>query len=689
MAIELNDNIEVLAPKPSDPRNLTETNELYASVAAANLAIPITRRCLRLPVNLVDGEYWYRDGIEDTDLILKTDDTKAPINNPTFTGNVVVPDATSENEAVNLGQMNGKEDKTNKDINNGYCGLDSGGKVPLANLPTTLLKYIGVWNASTNTPTLTNPDTTKIGNVYNVSVAGTQFGIDFKLGDWLIYNDSGIPEKSDNSDDVVSVNGQTGVVTITKSDVGLGNVDNTSDANKPISTATQTALNNKLDVTGYLTIVSSSTPVTLTASSPRFIIVTGTSAQTINLPDVSTLSFGYEFQIINNNTINVVTVNSSGGNIIGTTLHSGMYCNFLCTSTTGTTASSWQQVYSGGALRTGTGKLTYNLNPIFTTPSYALNATFTAGTNAQGQGLITTDVVVATTTPNNPSGITLPITEQPNPIEPSSRHITVINKGTNPIYIYPQVGNSIDNLGVNQPYLLAVNGVMVFRSASSTQWYSQNTKDLNENNIYLSHDFITLNGTDFVTPSFVNSGTLEVSALNLTVNNIGILRLTSSTTANSGVAIRGQSTPIILKGNEVFAEIINPLAFTNTTHRAGLHNSTSSSEPSNGVYFEYNGSGAIALRAANGGARNTATTITTLSLNTWYKLRITVNATATSILGEVFNSSGVLIASQTVTTNIPTTARLLNICSITTNSGTTATALIDVDYISFKTTLTR
>ena len=140
------------------------------------------------------------------------------------------------------------ENVANKDTNNGYCGLDSGGKVPIANLPTTLLKYIGVWSASTNTPTLTNPDTTKIGNVYNVSVAGTQFGIDFKLGDWLIYNASGVPEKSDNSDDVVSVNGQTGVVTITKSDVGLSNVDNTSDANKPISTAQQTALNLKANI---------------------------------------------------------------------------------------------------------------------------------------------------------------------------------------------------------------------------------------------------------------------------------------------------------------------------------------------------------------------------------------------------------------------------------------------------------
>lgn len=34
---------------------------------------------------------------------------------------------------------------------------------------------------------------------------------------------------------------------VTKAQVGLGNVDNTSDANKPISTATQTALNSKVD----------------------------------------------------------------------------------------------------------------------------------------------------------------------------------------------------------------------------------------------------------------------------------------------------------------------------------------------------------------------------------------------------------------------------------------------------------
>jgi hypothetical protein len=50
---------------------------------------------------------------------------------------------------------------------------------------------------------------------------------------------------------VQSVNGEIGVVVIDKNDVGLGNVDNTSDLNKPVSSATQSALDLKVDkVTG-------------------------------------------------------------------------------------------------------------------------------------------------------------------------------------------------------------------------------------------------------------------------------------------------------------------------------------------------------------------------------------------------------------------------------------------------------
>ena len=49
---------------------------------------------------------------------------------------------------------------------------------------------------------------------------------------------------------VFSVNTKTGDVTLTKSDFNLGAVDNTSDLNKPVSTATQNVINN-LSKKGY------------------------------------------------------------------------------------------------------------------------------------------------------------------------------------------------------------------------------------------------------------------------------------------------------------------------------------------------------------------------------------------------------------------------------------------------------
>lgn len=52
---------------------------------------------------------------------------------------------------------------------------------------------------------------------------------------------------------VTSVAGKTGVVTLTKTDVGLANVDNTADASKPVSTDMQTALDTKADKTAVYT----------------------------------------------------------------------------------------------------------------------------------------------------------------------------------------------------------------------------------------------------------------------------------------------------------------------------------------------------------------------------------------------------------------------------------------------------
>jgi len=59
---------------------------------------------------------------------------------------------------------------------------------------------------------------------------------------------------------------RTGQVNITKANIGLGNVDNTSDANKPISSATQTALNKKVDNTVTVNGHALSANVTVTKS---------------------------------------------------------------------------------------------------------------------------------------------------------------------------------------------------------------------------------------------------------------------------------------------------------------------------------------------------------------------------------------------------------------------------------------
>lgn len=58
---------------------------------------------------------------------------------------------------------------------------------------------------------------------------------------------------------VTSVAGKTGVISLVKGDVGLGNVDNTSDANKPVSTAQAAAFALKADKT-YVDAQVSSIP---------------------------------------------------------------------------------------------------------------------------------------------------------------------------------------------------------------------------------------------------------------------------------------------------------------------------------------------------------------------------------------------------------------------------------------------
>lgn len=137
---------------------------------------------------------------------------------------------------------------TQKAAANGVATLDSGSKIPIGQLPTSVVEYKGVWNATTNSPSLAD-GSGNVGDVYRVTVAGTQNlgsgALTFDVGDQAVLNASSVWEKWDQTDAVASVAGRTGAVTLTKTDVGLGNADNTSDAAKPVSTAQQTALDLK------------------------------------------------------------------------------------------------------------------------------------------------------------------------------------------------------------------------------------------------------------------------------------------------------------------------------------------------------------------------------------------------------------------------------------------------------------
>ena len=121
---------------------------------------------------------------------------------------------------------------------NGIATLDANGRIPYSQLPESAIEFKGMWNANTNTPYLHDGTGTK-GDFYIVSVAGAQDlgsgSIQFFANDRVIYD--GAVWNRLSAGDVKTVNNVqpvNGNITLTKSDIGLGNVANTADADKSV-----------------------------------------------------------------------------------------------------------------------------------------------------------------------------------------------------------------------------------------------------------------------------------------------------------------------------------------------------------------------------------------------------------------------------------------------------------------------
>jgi len=162
----------------------------------------------------------------------------SPLTYDSSTGVLSMPSLNTDNvtEGSNLYFTDARADariSAQRGAASGVASLDSGGKVPLTQLPASLMEYQGTWDASTNSPTLADGTGTS-GFFYRVNVAGTQDlgsgSQTFVVGDWVMYNGTVWQLAHAGADLVISVAGKTGAVTLSASDVGaLATSNNLSD----------------------------------------------------------------------------------------------------------------------------------------------------------------------------------------------------------------------------------------------------------------------------------------------------------------------------------------------------------------------------------------------------------------------------------------------------------------------------
>ncbi len=185
------------------------------------------------------------------------------------------------------------------------------------------LSYQGTWNASTNTPTLASGVGVN-GYYYIVATAGSTNldGItDWQIGDWLMFNGT-VWQKIDQSNLVTSVNGQTGAVSLTTTNINEGTNLYYTDTRARASVSAGTGISYS-SATGVITNSAPDQTVSLTAGTgistsgtyPSFTITNSAPDQTVALTGAGTTAVTgtYPNFTITSNDQYVGTVTSVGG----------------------------------------------------------------------------------------------------------------------------------------------------------------------------------------------------------------------------------------------------------------------------------------------------------------------------------------------------------------------------------------
>lgn len=186
------------------------------------------------------------------------------------------------------------------------------GAVNLDNIDTRVnqldaaVVIVGTWDPTSGS--FPGGGTAQAGASYVVTADGTVDGVEFKDGDRVtaIVDNASTSTYAANwlhqdyTDRVTAVAGKTGNVTLDKTDVGLGNLDNTSDADKPVSTAQQTALNGKATKAALegLNTQTGTTYTLVLADAGKAVEMNNGSANTLTVPPNSSVAFPVGTQIL-------------------------------------------------------------------------------------------------------------------------------------------------------------------------------------------------------------------------------------------------------------------------------------------------------------------------------------------------------------------------------------------------------
>lgn len=209
------------------------------------------------------------------------------------------------------------------------------------------------------------------GNVLTKS--GNQLSVAAMATGTVILGNAGVPTVTAVSGDVTI--GSTGTTTIGANTVSLAKMatlaPNTVIGNATGAGATPTAVpmvstptasavairdtNANMRVNNLIesisTTATAASTTTLTVGSNYSQQFTGTSTQTVVLPDATTLVPGQAYAVYNRST-GIVTVNANGGGLLQTMASNSQ--TILTAVTTGTTAGTWDSAYSTVAGGTGT-----------------------------------------------------------------------------------------------------------------------------------------------------------------------------------------------------------------------------------------------------------------------------------------------------------------------------------------------